>query len=537
MTLLTKLRPALLTAIFFVLAFDLAFAWQKMGGAYESEFGGHPDEAAHYVTGLMVRDYIASGLPGSPMAYAESYYSHYPKIGLGVWPPFFYAVQSAWTLPFGAGRLAVLLLMAAIAGTCGAIIFGSLRKEVGGWIAAIAALCWLSLPLIREQYGMIMAEGLSAVLMLAATLALGAFLDHGRTRDAVYFGVFSGLAILTKGTGLALAFMALLAVLLSRKWSIVLRPALWGGGAIAVLLAGPWTWKFKDLGKGGWLYPGPTWEFTREALPYYLGKYAVALGPVLLVLAAAGAVVLILRRGASSGKWAAIAALVPAVIVFQSLAPVGLEARHLIPAIAPALMFAAVALGGFAALIQRRMGEAERRKRWVPPVVGAAAALVILLGSLPVHKKGFTGFAPLADFYVNTATAGDAVLVSSDARGEGMFIAEVAMRDPQRPSFTVRRASKELAASEWSGRGYQPKYTNNHDLLAYLKSGKVRYVVRDDSVPAEKRVEHHEDLRTIMLSEGDAFWPLGEGRVQRGGEIQTGSVRLFRIGKAAASEN
>ena len=34
-------------------------------GAYHAEFGSHPDEAAHYVTGLMVRDYLASGLPGN----------------------------------------------------------------------------------------------------------------------------------------------------------------------------------------------------------------------------------------------------------------------------------------------------------------------------------------------------------------------------------------------------------------------------------------------------------------------------------------
>ena len=80
----TRLRPFFLAAIVFVFAFDVAFLWQLFAGAYGSEFGGHPDEAGHYVTGLMVRDYVATGFPGSPMKFAGEYYRHYPKVALGV---------------------------------------------------------------------------------------------------------------------------------------------------------------------------------------------------------------------------------------------------------------------------------------------------------------------------------------------------------------------------------------------------------------------------------------------------------------------
>jgi hypothetical protein len=41
----------------FAAAFALTFLLQMLGGAYTADFAGNPDEPAHYVTGVMVRDY------------------------------------------------------------------------------------------------------------------------------------------------------------------------------------------------------------------------------------------------------------------------------------------------------------------------------------------------------------------------------------------------------------------------------------------------------------------------------------------------
>ena len=71
-----------------VLFLAATVGWQLQTGAYKSEFGGHPDEAAHYVTGLMIRDYLTGGIPEHPMKFARNYYDHYPKVALGNWPPF-----------------------------------------------------------------------------------------------------------------------------------------------------------------------------------------------------------------------------------------------------------------------------------------------------------------------------------------------------------------------------------------------------------------------------------------------------------------
>ena len=522
-----KSRAWVVGCIVFVLAFDLAFFWQRAGGAYRSEFGGHPDEAAHYVTGLFVRDalvmaghYAAGGFRGPPVEvgreFADAYYAHYPKIGLGVWPPFFYLVQSAWTLPFSPSRSSVLLLLCALAAVVAAQLFRVLRAEYGVWPAALGAALWLSLPLVRGGYGMVMAETLSAGLMFGAVLAFGDFLDREKRGDALRFGLLAALAILTKGTGLALALAAPLALLLTRRFHLLKRPALWSAVVTVAVLAGPWTWATRNLGKGGWDEPNPSWHFTIGALPYYAKKFGLSLGIVVLLLFCIGVFVKFRTRSQNQGRWAAAGAFILSVLVFQSIAPVGLEARHLIPVMPAALMFA---VAGWVALTATRLR---------PAVAGALGLLVLASALPPFAKKGYAGFAPLAEVMLREAAPEEAALVSSDARGEGMFIAEVAMRE-HRPGHVIQRASKALASSTWSGGGYAPLFKDDAEVLAFLTSGKIQYLVLDETVPEDKRRAHHDQLQRVVEQHADRFLPVASSEITRGGGTQFAPVRLYKI--------
>src|SRR5262245_35352818 len=44
--------------------------------AFSTELADHPDEAAHFVTGVMVYDYLTTALGASPTPYAMEYYAH-----------------------------------------------------------------------------------------------------------------------------------------------------------------------------------------------------------------------------------------------------------------------------------------------------------------------------------------------------------------------------------------------------------------------------------------------------------------------------
>src|SRR4051812_19677115 len=72
----------------------VVFFWiiflQWSGGGYTSEFIGYPDESAHYVSGLMVHDYLhhlISFESVSPLKFASDFYDYYPRVSIGHWPP------------------------------------------------------------------------------------------------------------------------------------------------------------------------------------------------------------------------------------------------------------------------------------------------------------------------------------------------------------------------------------------------------------------------------------------------------------------
>jgi hypothetical protein len=533
-----RFRPLIHATIAFVLAFDVAFLWQRYAGAHGSEFGGHPDEAGHYVTGLMVRDYVAAGFPGSPMKFAEEYYRHYPKVALGVWPPFFYVVQSAWTLPFGVGRLSLMLLMAALAALVAWQLFHALRDEFGVVSAGLAAFFLLGLPLFREYYAMVMAETLSAALMFGAMLAFGRFLDDERTSDAVWFGFLAALAILTKGTGLALALAVPLAVAFTGKWQLLTRPALWAAVAISAILAGPWTWYFRNAGRehGGWEEASPSWHFTQQAIPYYAGKLGLTLGVVFAVLLGVGLFAQLLGPRQRRGTWAAAGALIVGVFVFQCILPVGYEDRHLVSTLPAAMMF--VVAGAHAVTrwylprTPMQMSTPVSSVRYVQLLL-----MILVVGFLTSqaiefinpHRKRWSGFGEIAKLIAADGNAPHAaVLVSSDARGEGMFVSELAMHEP-RPGHVTHRANKDLASMKWSGAGAHPRFDTEEDLVEYLHKARIDYVVVDDSMPDDKRGAHHEQLRVATEAITDTFWRIAAVPVIRGGKTYPTPLRAYRV--------
>jgi len=123
--------------------FAILFAWTVLlqwgAGAYRSEFSGYPDEPAHYVSGLMVRDYLMAGLPRNPLAFAENYYLHYPKVAIGMWGPLLHLSEGVWMCLFTSSRTSILLMMALITAALAFTLSRVLRAEFG-WGAGAAVV-------------------------------------------------------------------------------------------------------------------------------------------------------------------------------------------------------------------------------------------------------------------------------------------------------------------------------------------------------------------------------------------------------------
>ena len=103
-------RILLLDVAVLLIIFGITLLLQWASGAHFAALGAEPDEASHYVTGVMIRDYLNVGLLHNPITFAEEFYLHYPRVGFGLWPPLFHLFSGAWMLAFGTDRMSVMFM-------------------------------------------------------------------------------------------------------------------------------------------------------------------------------------------------------------------------------------------------------------------------------------------------------------------------------------------------------------------------------------------------------------------------------------------
>jgi hypothetical protein len=223
------------------------------------------------------------------------------------------------------------------------------------------------------------------------------------------------------------------------------------------------------------------------------------------------------------------------VWIFQCLTPVGLEARHLTPAM-PALII--LAMAGISAMTARLSGGARIAIAgallaiffgWpalshpaTPPPGYGSLGNGIALSPFRIPKKEWGGFKPIAQAAL-AARPGAAILIASDARGEGMFIADVATLDLHRPGSIVQRASKILASSTWSGSGYESLYQTPAQVQSALSQAGIGLVVTDASLP-------HPSAHEALLMQAVAGFPvIGASAALRDGVETPGSIVLRSV--------
>jgi hypothetical protein len=369
-----------------------------------------------------------------------------------------------------------------------------------------------------------MAEMLCTAAMFAAALAFGRFLEREKTSDALWFGVLAALAIMTEDTGLALALVVPLGLLLTNKWRLLRRPVFWGAAAFIVLVAGPWIYFFPPWLKGGW--SDPSWRFIREALPYYAGKFGLAIGALLALFMILGLWVKLLQPAERNGRWSVLAALIASVVIFHGIVPGSLESRHLLPALPAALMFA---VAGCAHLARRFETHATSALS-----VGLAVIAVLTFGLLEfilpaTRTKEWTGFQPIAKAVLDDKESQEGrVLVCSDACGEGMFIAEMASAE-KRPGHMIDRASELLADQKPTGRYALSKFSDDEELTDFLLDRNLNYIVFDDSVPDLARGSYYDMLKRVLTENSERFWEVTSAPMVRGTVVQETPIRLYRV--------
>jgi hypothetical protein len=463
--------PVLALAIFFTLAVGL----QKLAHAYDVELSGYPDEPGHFVTGVLVQDYLKALPPKPLIPFAKEFYIHRPKAAIGHWPPMLYLIEGIWFVLFHATRRSVLALMALIAASLAASISHVVGRRHGTAAGIAAGVLFISLSFIQIQTSQVMADMLVTLFGFWATISFGDFLTNRQARSILRFAAFSLLAIFTKNNGLYLALIPPIALLLTWQPGVLKNPLLWLGGAAVAIPTAIWiAWSQK--------YVVSTWAespsldfFLRASRQNMIYLYGI-LGPCFLILTLTGAVrAWIEFRSTHDFVWPVLTSAALSVLLFQSVAPAGIDSRFLVPAIAaivPLVFSGLMWLADYAG------------PRTVPRLVRAGALLAIGIlispkGVFAIPHKAYRGFSEVADMIeAQPSLRRGAILVSSSSDGEGLLISEIVMRYPDSEGF-VLRASKMLSQADWLGRGYQCRFESSDEMDKYLKLIGVDLIVID----------------------------------------------------------
>jgi hypothetical protein len=457
-----------------VVCFLIAFGVQCRNGAFGAGFGSHPDEAGHYVTGLMVYKYVTTALGSRPMAFAERFYAHYPVVAFGHWPPLFYILQAAWGLLFGLSRTSALILVALLTGLASTLLYYAVRTSLGRPYAVLCAMLFPLLPIVQQHTSSIMAEVPLTVFAFAVALAFARLFVRPTTATAFCFGLCLCSAIYVKGNGWALMAVPVLALVLARSLPSLMTKLIWVPMLCVLLCCCPMTWATMTMTKDGWEKQSFSLSFFYHALPALLRFHLTILGLPLLVLACVGVFVTVVRPFAAGGAvrslWASNFALVVSVLFFHALVPTSVEPRKIFMSIPSLLMFAAAGLHFAVEFVQRQL-PAVKLITVTPFVFGAVIAFWYLVHPYSIQHPNLGGVAQrILDERDLDRTA---ILVASSEASEAAelnFVAEIADRDHGSYGHAVIRAGKFIADSSWLGSDYRLRYSDVAEVDAAIRA-------------------------------------------------------------------
>ncbi|WP_031500718.1 ArnT family glycosyltransferase [Bryobacter aggregatus] len=457
-----------------ILAWILFGAWQLLQletRTWGKDLATHPDEAAHFTSGVMVADYLRGGAGTNPVAFASEFYVHYPKVAIGHWPPFYYLVEAVWFGIAGetvssARALVMLTALLLMAGT-----FWWARRDLG-WTAAFAVCAvLLNLNVFRIGASEVLSDAMVAFLSMAALFFWVRYFEKYRRADLFLFSLVASAAILTKGNAWVILLAVGLAPLLAGRWRIYLDRWYWISGVLVVLLAAPFYVYAQSTESG---YPTgsaqavlQTGVIARRFQMFVAGLLPV-LPPAAWALSAIGLLAgFRLREGAHKLRWAMAAAFAVSMIAFLVLSGLSFEDRVLLPVV-PFLLILAC---------QGAIALASLRKPFAVPVL-LACLLLCFLPLQEFNAKPRDGYKEIL-LDIPASQSPRALLVLSDSIGEGAVLVHELIQDPRRRNATIR-GTKFLSEQDWNGQNYRELFPEDQALLEELQKIPVTYVLIDD---------------------------------------------------------
>jgi hypothetical protein len=496
-------------AVFFAL-FAAALFVQWKSGTLNSELGGYPDEAAHYVTSLMFHQYLTEGNFQNPVHFAENYYLHYPKVAIGHWPPAYYVLTSAWMLPFGTSIKAVLILQAVLAALVGLLLYKSLAQDLGAPIATLVSVFWITLPVTQNSYTLVMSELLLTATSLLAAMSFASFLQSKQNRSVYLWGFWTFVSVMTKGSGFAVFAIPAFAFLWRENRWILKNRRMWGTVALCAAMILPWQLWTSRMVANGMDTRGVSGAIVGQAVAS-VQQFVPNLGFLLATLSGLGVLVFLLgkARSVTPQYWICQLGLIVGTYVLHIVSPNGIEPRRVLMAIPSLLAFSGLGLLFVTDLVAK-----SRPFRLVVPV----AALVIYLVSMgQMISKPDWGWRAVLASNISRYNADTPILIAGGTYAENIAISEIAQLLP-RPKEYLIRSTKLLAESDWSGTEYKPRVSRLDGVEDALDNIPINVIaLEDDTSPRTDQFFQHLYMVQDLVRKNPHEWK----------EVASGPVRTM----------
>jgi hypothetical protein len=442
-----------------------------LGGSLEG------DQPKHFTSGVLVYDYLRSGLGSNPVRFAENFEVRYPLVAIGQWPPMYYAIQGVYYFLAGPSIHSAQVLSALMAVLLAGMIFLSVGRTAGKRIALIVSLVFSATPLVQSAAWQIMSDLLTGLFVFGAIIAFAKLLDDSRNwKAALAFVVCGVAALLSKGSAWALGPFVIVAPLLARRARFFLSRWAWGSGIGVLLVGAPFFLLSKRAGIGyhahlAKMFNGSIGIGHRGEMFHALLSFAPVL---LLVVGALGLVIALderwrqLDRSPSTTLALVAAAWVLSQMLFLFVLPLTWEPRVLIPALAPLAVLTAQSMVWVRLALRKRaiLGNVA------PVVLGALLVASSWVAILP-HAVGYREAAAAMPYPPDGAL----ILISAgDDSCEADLIAE-RLSHGRAHRDVILRGSHVLADVDTNDDHETQFFHSAEEVRSYLLSMPVRFVV------------------------------------------------------------
>jgi hypothetical protein len=459
----------------------------------------------------------------------------YPKVAFGHWPPLFYLFQGFWYFPFGVSKASALILVGALAVVTACCLYAWLQSRTSRMAALLATSLFLTMPLSRLHSTRVSSEMLVELFCLLGMMSLVMVLENGNWRCWACYVLCVALGLLTKETALPLLFCLPLAIVMSGRLDLLRNGKLMTALGIAafalVALA-----RLKMNNENGWhgmrsFEQLGRWIGSNANLSNSIAGHVELAHPLVFTVALLGIIQGVLPAfTASASASSQVLCAVATAGILASLAFGWLlgsfETRYLMPAMMPLSLLFAIGLG----FIFRSFSQRSKPLGYCVVTLLGLASIGLSMKPLPSRTLGFSAVAKAIDAPVNPTV----ILVSSDSSGEGSFIVERMLHDEHK-SAIVLRASKVLGGSAWSGEGYRLVYETEAEMLDYLLTFPVHFIVYDHQAWRNAEPErHHRMLLEVLRSAPASFDEVKRFPLTRGRHRVDEAISLFKKSTATS---